>query len=86
VLDLVKRLGQQGLAVVLISHDLLRVLQVADRITVLRLGRVITGYRAADERLCAGRERGVHGRDHLVAQDVECPVLTGQANELSART
>ncbi|MFN2628615.1 MAG: ATP-binding cassette domain-containing protein [Gaiellaceae bacterium] len=48
VLDLVKRLAQQGLAVVLISHNLLDVFQVADRITVLRLGRAITEYRAAD--------------------------------------
>ncbi len=39
VLDLVKRLGEQGLAVVLISHNLHDVFEVADRITVLRLGQ-----------------------------------------------
>src|ERR671922_302443 len=39
VLELVKRLGQQGLAVILISHNLHDVFEVADRITVLRLGR-----------------------------------------------
>jgi D-xylose transport system ATP-binding protein len=39
VLALVKRLGEQGLAVVLISHNLHDVFAVADRITVLRLGR-----------------------------------------------
>jgi len=39
VLDLVKRLAQQGLAVVLISHNLLDIFEVASRITVLRLGR-----------------------------------------------
>jgi D-xylose transport system ATP-binding protein len=39
VLELVKRLGEQGLAVVLISHNLHDVFAVADRITVLRLGR-----------------------------------------------
>src|SRR5947208_3704650 len=39
VLDLVKRLGEQGLAVVIVSHNLLDVFEVADRITVLRLGR-----------------------------------------------
>jgi D-xylose transport system ATP-binding protein len=38
VLDLVKRLGEQGLAVVLVSHNLSDVFEVADRITVLRLG------------------------------------------------
>ena len=39
VLELVKRLAEQGLGVVLISHNLLDVFEVADRITVLRLGR-----------------------------------------------
>jgi D-xylose transport system ATP-binding protein len=39
VLDLVKRLGEQGLAVVLISHNLHDVFEVADTITVLRLGQ-----------------------------------------------
>jgi len=39
VLALVKRLGEQGLAVILISHNLHDVFEVADRITVLRLGR-----------------------------------------------
>jgi D-xylose transport system ATP-binding protein len=39
VLELVQRLGEQGLAVILISHNLHDVFAVADRITVLRLGR-----------------------------------------------
>jgi D-xylose transport system ATP-binding protein len=39
VLELVKRLADQGLAVVLISHNLHDVFEVANRITVLRLGR-----------------------------------------------
>jgi D-xylose transport system ATP-binding protein len=39
VLALVKRLGEQGLAVILISHNLHDVFEAADRITVLRLGR-----------------------------------------------
>jgi len=44
VLDLVKRLAQQGLAVVLISHNLQDIFEVANRITVLRLGRSIAVY------------------------------------------
>src|SRR5262245_7275268 len=44
VLDLVKRLREQGLAVVLISHNLVDVFEVADRITVLRLGRNVGVY------------------------------------------
>jgi D-xylose transport system ATP-binding protein len=44
VLELVKRLAHQGLAVVIISHNLHDVFEVADRITVLRLGRSIAVY------------------------------------------
>ena len=44
VLELVKRLADQGLAVVLISHNLHDIFEVATRITVLRLGRSIAVY------------------------------------------
>jgi D-xylose transport system ATP-binding protein len=39
VLALVRRLGEQGLSVVIISHNLHDIYETADRITVLRLGR-----------------------------------------------
>jgi D-xylose transport system ATP-binding protein len=39
VLDLIKRLREEGHAVVVISHNLADVFEVADRIFVLRLGR-----------------------------------------------
>ena len=41
VLDLVRRLRDQGLAVVVISHNLNDVFAVADRIAVLYLGRMV---------------------------------------------
>jgi D-xylose transport system ATP-binding protein len=44
VLELVKRLAHQGLAVVIISHNLHDIFEVADRITVLRLGRSIAVF------------------------------------------
>src|SRR5471030_717718 len=44
VLALVRRLGEQGLAVVIISHNLHDIFETADRITVLRLGRNIGIY------------------------------------------
>jgi len=44
VLELVKRLAEQGLAVVIISHNLHDVFEVADRITVLRLGRNVAEF------------------------------------------
>jgi D-xylose transport system ATP-binding protein len=47
VLELVERLADQGLAVVLISHNLHDVFEVATRITVLRLGRNVGVYERA---------------------------------------
>ncbi len=40
VLDLVRRLADQGVAVLLISHNMLDVLQVSDRIATLYLGQM----------------------------------------------
>ncbi|MFI6866928.1 ATP-binding cassette domain-containing protein [Nocardia sp. NPDC050406] len=48
VLDLVRRLAEQGLGVVLISHNLADVFEVADRIAVLYLGRMAAQVRTAD--------------------------------------
>jgi D-xylose transport system ATP-binding protein len=45
VLDLVRRLADRGVAVVLISHNMTEVLQVADRIAVLYLGRMAAQVR-----------------------------------------
>ncbi|RDI75496.1 ABC transporter [Gaiella occulta] len=47
VLELVARLAEQGLAVVLISHNLHDIFEVATRITVLRLGRNVAVYERA---------------------------------------
>jgi len=41
VLDLIKRLSGRGLAVIVISHNLNDVFEVADRIAVLHLGRMV---------------------------------------------
>jgi D-xylose transport system ATP-binding protein len=41
VLDLVRRLAEQGLGVVLISHNMADVFEVADRIATLYLGRMV---------------------------------------------
>jgi simple sugar transport system ATP-binding protein len=41
VLDVIRQARQKGLAVVFISHTLPHVLEVADRIVVLRLGKVV---------------------------------------------
>jgi D-xylose transport system ATP-binding protein len=45
VLALVKRLAEQGLGVILISHNLHDIFEVADNITVLRLGQNVAEYK-----------------------------------------
>ena len=67
VLDLVRRLADNGLGVVLISHNMIDVFEVADRITALYLGRVAADVptarrqpqpdRRADHRRPLGRPR-----------------------------
>ena len=68
VLALVRRLGEQGLGVVLISHNLHDIFETADRITVLRLGRDIgifdrraTTQQAVVEAITAGVPTRVSG-------------------------
>jgi D-xylose transport system ATP-binding protein len=63
VLDLVKRLADQGLAVVLVSHNLNDVFEVAHRITVLRLGRNV----------------GVYERDATTQQEIVQAITVGVA-------
>jgi D-xylose transport system ATP-binding protein len=47
VLALVRRLAEQGLAVIIISHNLHDIFETATRITVLRLGRNVGVYERA---------------------------------------
>jgi D-xylose transport system ATP-binding protein len=68
VLDLVKRLGEQGLAVVLVSHNLTDVFEVAHRITVLRLGRNV----------------GVYERDKTNEEEIVQAITFGAAAEAAA--
>jgi D-xylose transport system ATP-binding protein len=48
VIDLVRRLADQGLGVVLISHNMADVFEVADRICALYLGRVAAEVKASE--------------------------------------
>jgi D-xylose transport system ATP-binding protein len=74
VLELVKRLGQQGLAVILISHNLYDVFEVADNITVLRLGQNVGEYKRTEttqqkvvEAITAGALSRIPGQAEAVA-------------------
>jgi len=48
VLDLVRRVRDRGIGVVLISHNMPQVFEIADRIEVLRLGTRVARLRPAD--------------------------------------
>jgi D-xylose transport system ATP-binding protein len=68
VLDLVKRLGAQGLGVIVISHNLHDVFEVAHRVAVLRLGQLVADFAADDttqqevvEAITAGQLKEIPG-------------------------
>jgi D-xylose transport system ATP-binding protein len=48
VLDLVKRLAEQGLGVIIVSHNLHDIFEVADDITVLRLGQNVAEFKRTE--------------------------------------
>jgi D-xylose transport system ATP-binding protein len=67
VLALVRRLGEQGLGVVIISHNLHDVFETANRITVLRLGRNV----------------GVFEREKTSQQEVVSAITAGVPTKVS---
>ena len=66
VLDLVRRLAEKGLAVVLISHNLHDIFEVADRIAVLRLGHNV----------------GVYQRTQSSQQEIVLAMTAGKVNHV----
>jgi D-xylose transport system ATP-binding protein len=67
VLALVRRLAEQGLAVVIISHNLHDIFETAHRIAVLRLGRNV----------------GVYERDKTTQQEVVHAITAGVPTKVS---
>src|SRR5213593_1373854 len=67
VLALVRRLAEQGLAVVIISHNLHDIFETAHRITVLRLGKNV----------------GVYERDKTTQQEVVEAITAGVPTKVS---
>ena len=68
--DLVKRLADQDLAVVIISHNLHDIFEVADRITSLRLGQTVDLFQTSEvtqqdvvHSITAGRMKYVPGME-----------------------
>jgi D-xylose transport system ATP-binding protein len=70
VLALVRRLAEQGLSVVIISHNLHDVFETANRITVLRLGRNV----------------GVYEREKTTQQEVVEAITAGVPTKVSGIT
>jgi len=70
VLALVKRLAEEGLAVVFVSHNLIDVFEVAHRITVLRLGRNV----------------GVYEKDRSTQQEIVQAITAGTPQASAAAT
>ena len=70
VLDLIGRLRDRGLAVMVISHNLNDVFEVASRITVLRLGRNV----------------GVYERARTTEQEIVQAITVGTAQKSAAAT
>jgi len=70
-----RRLAEQGLAVVLISHNMHDVMEVADYITVLRLGQTVAEFKKSEtsqrevvEAITAGTLKIVPGmQDEVIA-------------------
>jgi simple sugar transport system ATP-binding protein len=66
VLDVIRRVRDQGVTVVLISHNMPEVLAVADRIEVLRLGRRVARFAASEtsiEELVSAMTGGISTED-----------------------
>jgi D-xylose transport system ATP-binding protein len=75
VLDLTRRLADNGLGVILISHNMQEVMEVADYITVLRLGQTVAELKKSDttqrdviEAITAGELKHVPGMEEEVVQ------------------
>ena len=48
VLKLIRRLADRGIGVLVISHNISEVLEVSDRVVVLRLGKVVANFETKD--------------------------------------
>jgi ABC-type sugar transport system ATPase subunit len=77
VLELVRRLGSQGLGVMLISHNLHDVFETADRITVLRLGRNVGVFERRRDDPAGGRRGDYRRQAHEALRD---PVHSGRGS------
>lgn len=75
--DMVRLLANEGSSVLLVSHNLKEVLQICDRITVLRNGQVVESGRSTTGLTEADLTRYMLGREHALSNLLEdypaCP-------------
>jgi simple sugar transport system ATP-binding protein len=74
VLDLIRRVADEGIGVVFISHSMPHVMEVADRIQVMRHGRRVATYAAKDttmEQLVAAMTGALRRDDDRPGQTAE---------------
>ncbi len=57
VLNLIRRLREQGLGVIVISHNLADVFEVVDRVIVLRLGKLVNTFNIKSDDFGTDRSR-----------------------------
>ena len=83
VLDLIRRLRDQGIAIILISHRMPDVFAVCDRIAVLRRGRKVA-EKAIAETLARGGHRADHRSDRLGLRRPGRPARAGRMHAARA--
>ena len=89
VLNLIERLRETGLGVILISHNMADVQAVADRIVVLRLGRNAAEFRVEEATTAAAGRRhhrapATTSSPPATARRAGCRREEGAPDELSA--
>ena len=88
VLDLVRRLAERGLGVIVISHNLHDLFEIADRFLVLRLGQSVGSYKRSEttqqqivEAITAGELSVVPGQEapHPALGSAEAALSDGRS-------
>lgn len=94
VLDLVGRLAERGLGVIVISHNLHDLFEIADRFLVLRLGQSVGTFKRSEttqqeivEAITAGQLSEVPGQEmpHPAAAFAEAALSTAQPGKIDTK-
>ncbi len=81
VLDLIGRLARRGIGVIVISHNLTDVFQVADRLAVLYLGRLVSTGPASDYDTASAVDLVTTGASHRAGRADNGPRIPDNGRE-----